>query len=84
MFAAWSTLFLLSPSQVGRKYEWVAAASASWARGGALRPNAQQAGLAEAQRASNPNERFRIDKNKPNSYQDKSCEVTKFSSSQVH
>jgi hypothetical protein len=66
---------LLSPSQVGRKYEWAATASASWARGGALRPNARQAGLAEAQRASNPNEHFRIDKNKPNSYQDNSCEV---------
>jgi hypothetical protein len=66
MFAAWSTLFLLSPSQVGRKYDWAATAGASWARGGASRPNARQTGLAEAQRVSNPNECFRIDKNKPN------------------
>jgi hypothetical protein len=65
MFVAWSTLFLLSPSQVARKYEWVMAAGASWGRGGASRPNARQAGLVEAQRASNPNERFRVDKNKP-------------------
>jgi hypothetical protein len=67
MFAAWSTLFLLSLSQVGRKYEWAAAVGVSWARGGASRPNARQVGLAEAQRASNPNERLRIHKNKPNS-----------------
>jgi hypothetical protein len=54
MFAAWSTLFLLPPSQVGRKYEWVAAAGASWARGGASRPNARQAGLADASKRANP------------------------------
>jgi hypothetical protein len=52
---------------VGRKYDWAATAGASWAREGASRPNARQAGLAEAQRVSNPNECFRIDKNKPNS-----------------
>jgi hypothetical protein len=54
MFAAWSTLFLLSPSQVGRKYEWAAAAGASWARRGASRPNARQAGLAEASKRAIP------------------------------